>query len=220
MPTRTGKEYLIPHLCQHCRKYYSNSKFGYTCSGCCEDFKTTKKTIDAEFIRKLNEWVNNTTLNLNIGCAKPLLKFLKNADTITLYLCLHSLRAKGIYIRSEDALELLKYNESVTRGHVVGSCIADWWNIKTPRAGGKWASYLVCYYGRFDSPALPRTIPPSGPHAMLSCTNTSHLPSIEHACGMFPNLSSMMKLWSSTARKAVAAQSMGGGHLCPIFQKK
>ena len=94
-----------------------------------------------------------------------------NNRQLCMLLC--ALKKKGFLLSSKDALEIFKSSsESRTnaRGHIVATHIADWWNIKTSRAGGEWPPYLACYYGDFDSPYPPRTLPPRPPNKMLNCT--------------------------------------------------
>ena len=172
MPLRNGKQYLTPHRCLKCKKFYSHELFGYKCSSCAGAGQAPPRTDPSP---ELLEWVNKKTVDRSDPRANTLLNQLKRMDTRRLFVILRHLRMKGLLLKSEDALTLLEDQNNVPRGHVVASAVADWWNIKTRSAGGNWFSYLVCYYGNFDSKYPPRNLPPRPPNPMLSCSNTNHL---------------------------------------------
>jgi hypothetical protein len=172
MPLRNGKEYLIPHRCLKCKKFYSHELFGYKCSSCAGAAPLPPATEPSP---ELLEWVNKHTVDRNNTGANAFLTQLKRMDTRRLFVILYQLRLRGQFLKAEDALTLLEDQNNITRGHVVASAVADWWNIKTRSAGGNWFGYLVCYYGNYDDKYPPRKLPPRPPHAMLSCSNTSHL---------------------------------------------
>lgn len=172
MPLRNGKEYLIPHRCQKCRRFYSHAIFNYTCSSCAGAAPLPPATEQSP---ELLEWVKKNTVDRSQQGANAFLTQLKRMDTTRLFVILHQLRQRGHFLKAKDALTLLEDQNNITRGHVVASSVADWWNIKTSHAGGNWYGYLVCYYGNFDCKFPPRRLPPRPPRALLSCTNTSHL---------------------------------------------
>ena len=173
MPLRNGKEYLIPHRCQKCNKFYSHELFSYKCSACAGVAPPLPSTEQSP---ELLEWVKKNTLDSSKPYGRRFLTQLKRMDTQRLFVILYQLRRCGRQLlKAEDALTLLEDQNNITRGHVVASAVADWWNIKTSHAGGNWFGYLVCYYGNFDAKFPPRKLPPRPPHAMLSCSNTSHL---------------------------------------------
>jgi len=75
-------------------------------------------------------------------------------------------------VTAETALILFKANRTNRRGHIVGSFVADWWNIKSMGVSEeqKWPSYLDCHYGNYseDIAKWPgykneTTIPPRKP---------------------------------------------------------
>jgi hypothetical protein len=173
MPLRSGKNYLISHRCPECNKFYSHEHFGYKCSVCSGNSPELPRI---EPTPELLEWVKKNTVDSSKPAGNSFLTQLKRMDNTRLFIVLRGLRRQGrLLLKSEDALLLLEDQNNVTRGHVVASAVADWWNIKTRYVGGSWFGYLVCYYGNFDSKYPPRQLPPRYPNEMLSCTNTSHL---------------------------------------------
>ena len=171
MPLRNGKPYLTPHRCQKCHLFYSHEMFNYTCSYCAGHAPATPPTDPSP---ELLEWVKKNTLDKS-NTSNSFLTQLKRMNNTRLFIILHKLRQLGLFLKAEDALTLLEDQNNITRGHIVASSVADWWNIKTRDVGGDWFGYLVCYYGNYDSKFPPRKMPPRPPHALLSCTNTSHL---------------------------------------------
>jgi hypothetical protein len=162
MPLRSGKEYLVPHRCQKCIKYYSNEKFGFLCSVCSPDFHRDVPNY-AEREAKLETWVEERTVE-----DKRIISIVKKAATHSdglLLSILKRIRLGGLLLRSKVALELLG---GVRRGHVITPFVCDWWNIRTDMG---WPSYLVCYYGNFDNKNLP-PYPPRCSNPMLYCTET------------------------------------------------
>jgi len=177
MPTRSGKEYLIPWLCRACDEYYGHKQFGFRCSRCGGPDTTAQKAEELAARREaLAGWLHQRCLNSSLPEGQALLRFLRERCTVQLFACLRVVRDSGRLLRARDALQLIDGQRgNVARGHVVASNVADWWNIKTSHAGGDWPSYLVCYYGDFDADRLPRALPPRPPHALLSCTETTTL---------------------------------------------
>jgi len=172
MPLRNGKKYLISHHCQKCHTFYSHELYDYTCSYCAGHAPTTPRTDPSP---ELIEWVEKNTLDKSNQPAATFLTQLKRIDNSRLFIILSKLRQREQLLKADDALTLLEDQNNITRGHIVASSVADWWNIKTRDVGGNWFGYLVCYYGNFDSKFPPRKLPPRPPHALLSCTNTLHL---------------------------------------------
>ena len=60
----------------------------------------------------------------------------------------------GKYILAETGLELFNANPTNSRGHIIGSFVADWWEIKSKRVSEekKWPGYMDCYYGFWSNP--------------------------------------------------------------------
>ena len=173
MPLRNGKEYLIPHRCQKCRRFYSHAIFNYTCSSCAGAAPLPPATEQSP---ELLEWVKKNTVDRSVPSNNAFLIQLQRMDTERLFVILGLLRHhRRVLLKAEDALTLLEYNNSVARGHVVATAVADWWNIKTRDVDGNWPAYLVCYYGNFDNKFPPRKLPPRPPRMLLSCSNTTHL---------------------------------------------
>jgi hypothetical protein len=123
-----------------------------------------------EFSEKCEEWAKNNTID-EFGC--DFLSKNKNiSDQHLLNLLSSIFNETGKYITTKTGLELFKANRTNRRGHIVGSFIADWWNIKSRGmdAEKKWPSYLDCYYGNYseDIEKWPgykneTTIPPHKP---------------------------------------------------------
>jgi len=179
MPLRSGRRYLKSHRCQVCRKFYSYSEFDYKCSYC---FKGTDGPgpycPSAERMAAAEHWVKENTIDPTNPQHSKYVTVLNGAARMGNFILLAVLRSlhreEGKLLRSTHAKQLFEMCGSVQRGHVIGSHIADWWNIRTPSAGGEWPSYVVCYYGDFDSPYIPR-MPARPPRAMLNCTETMGL---------------------------------------------
>tara|TARA_B100000795_G_scaffold254564_1_gene225563 strand:+ start:596 stop:1159 length:564 start_codon:yes stop_codon:yes gene_type:complete len=167
MPLRNGKKYLTDHLCT-CKNFYSNKEFDYKCSECF-DFLTKNGIVSCkEFSDKCTEWAENNTID-KIG-HDFLLKNKHISDQHLLNLLLCILTNTGKYITAKIGLELFKARRTNRRGHIIGSFIADWWNIKSSNAstGQKWPSYLDCYYGNYSEdmdkwPGKKNTVPPHKP---------------------------------------------------------
>lgn len=175
MTTRSGKRYLPGYMCHTCHKFWGHEVFDFKCSHCATNGARPKPIMGAtERLARLEEWIlTQKIIDPNHSDGKKLLSSLKRMGTIRLYLILQTFKRKGYLLRAEDARELLEHG-CVTCGHVIASCVIDWWNIKTASAGGNWPSYLVCYYGDYDAPP-PKNMPPRGPRSMLSCTETIRL---------------------------------------------
>ena len=169
MPLRNGKKYLKTHLCK-CGNLYSNKEFDYKCSECFNYLSKNGIMTGKEFSDKCNEWVKNNTVD-EIG-----IKFLSNNKNITdqhlLNLLTLILKQTCKYITAHTGLELFKANRTNRRGHIVGSFIADWWNIKSLDVSpeNKWPSYMDCYYGNYSERMVRwggykngTTIPPRKP---------------------------------------------------------
>lgn len=174
MPTRSGKRYLVAHLCQKCSTFYSHDVFGHLCSNCAGVIKTTK-IPRPEFVARAAEWVKANTMDPDNVKYAAFLRGASRMGTTILYATLKGLREEeGLLLRASHAYKLFCDNGTVRRGHILGAHIGDWWNIRTKSAGGEWPSYVVCYYGDWDSPSVP-AMPPRGPRALLSCTETTGL---------------------------------------------
>lgn len=176
MPTRSGKEYLLPFACPNCEDFIAHEIFGFRCSACSiTDVKPEGVRYQSPELRiRLEQWVNKNTFDGEGLHAQTIFKLLEKQGDVNCYRVLHAFRRHGVYLKAADALKLIAGGWGTRRGHIIASCVVDWWNIKTARAGGEWPSYLVCYYGRFDSPWLPTTLP-IVPRGMLSCTETCGL---------------------------------------------
>ena len=169
MPLRNGKNYLKQHLC-HCQNLYSNKDFDYKCSECFNYLSKNGIMSGKEFATKCNEWVENNIID-EIG-RKFLISNKDISDQHLLNLLTTIFETIGKYMTAETALTLFKANRTNRRGHIVGSFVADWWNIKSLRVSAeqKWPSYLDCYYGNYseDMAKWPgykneTTIPPHKP---------------------------------------------------------
>jgi len=155
MPTRSGKKYLIPHQCHSCpgeEKYYSNKSFDYKCSSCWEYCKKNGMITSKEFGDKCRQWAKDNTVD------KELEKFIlknKNISDQHLFNFLTGIFVNiKKYINAEIGLKLFKANPTTRRGHIVGSFIADWWEIKSKFVSEdkKWPPYMDCYYGFWSNP--------------------------------------------------------------------
>lgn len=166
MPLRNGKEYLKSHLCK-CRNLYSNKEFDYKCSECFNYLSKNGIMTSKEFSDKCNEWARNNAVD-EIG-GNFLLKNKNITDQHLLNLLTMIFKETGKYITEKIGLELFKANRTNRRGHIVGSFIADWWNIKSLRVSkeDKWPSYIDCYYGNYSEDMTTwsghNTIPPHKP---------------------------------------------------------
>lgn len=169
MPLKNGKQYLIPHLCK-CGNFYSNKEFDYKCSDCFNYLSKNGIMTSKEFSDKCNEWVKNNIID-KFG-SDFLLKNKNITDQHLLNLLSNIFTETGKYITAKTGLELFKAGRTNRRGHIVGSFVADWWNIKsrgvTPE--NKWPSYLDCYYGNYSEDMIvwpgyknENTIPPHKP---------------------------------------------------------
>lgn len=183
MTTRSGKSYLPPHICRKCKEFYGYEAFEWQCSFCSGhappelDVKV-REAACAEWVRE------NTLAGKGAKQGKALRKSLARLSDPVLYSILALLKKKGIYLAAADAVKLLG---SIRRGHIVASAVGDWWNIKTAHVGGAWPSYLVCYYGQFDSSFYPVHPKPRN-REILHCTETAslrllHLPGAPPAPG-------------------------------------
>jgi hypothetical protein len=123
-----------------------------------------------EFAAKCDEWVKNNIID-EIG-SKFLIKNKHISDQHLLNLLTTIFETIGKYMTAETALILFKANRTNRRGHIVGSFVADWWNIRSRDVSPeqKWPSYLDCYYGNYseDIEKWPgykneNTIPPRKP---------------------------------------------------------
>ena len=179
MPLRNGKEYLLTFTCPTCEKFIAHEVFGFRCSACSiTDVKPTGLQYqDPALLQRLKEWVDKNTFDGTNMHSRTIFKFLEKRNDIDCYRLLYTFRRHGVLLKASDALKLLTGRGGTRRGHIITSCVRDWWNIKTARVGGEWPSYLVCYYGRFDSPWIPTTMPVPA-RGMLSCTETQGLSSI------------------------------------------
>ena len=64
MPLRSGKKYLILHLCHSCNGgYYSNKKFDYKCSDCWDYCQKNGIMTVKEYGEKCEEWAINNTID-------------------------------------------------------------------------------------------------------------------------------------------------------------
>ena len=155
MPTRSGKRYLIGHKCHACPGetiYYSHKNFNYKCSGCWEYCEKNGIMTSKEFGNKCKQWAKDNTVD------KDLQKFILKNKNISDQHLFNFLTGIFIntkkYISADIGLELFKVNPSCYRGHIVGSFIADWWEIKSYNTlpEKKWPGYMDCYYGFWSNP--------------------------------------------------------------------
>tara|TARA_B100000795_G_scaffold110155_2_gene81330 strand:- start:530 stop:970 length:441 start_codon:yes stop_codon:yes gene_type:complete len=124
-----------------------------------------------EFSAKCDEWVKNNIVD-EIGCAFLIKnKFITDQHLLNLLSLIF--KETGKYITAKTGLELFKANRTNRRGHIVGSFVADWWNIKSLRVSPeqKWPSYMDCYYGNYSEdidkwPGYKNTIPPHKPRGI------------------------------------------------------
>ena len=170
MPTRNGKKYLISHKCHACNiGYYSDENFDYKCSGCWEYCKKNGIMTNKEFGEKCRQWAKDNTVEEDVR------KFIlrnKHISDQHLYNFLTGIFVNTEkYISAETGLELFKENPTNRRGHILGSFISDWWEIKSSRVSDdkKWPRFMDCYYGLDDvsienwSGPNHASIPPKNP---------------------------------------------------------
>ena len=176
MPLRNGKEYLLTFTCPTCKKFTANEVFGFRCSACSiTDVKPACLHYqDPALLLRLKEWVDKNTFDSTSCHSRTIFRFLEKRNDIDCYRLLYTFRRHGVLLKAADAIKMLSVRGGTRRGHIIASCVRDWWNIKSPDVGGEWPHYLVCYYGRFDSLYVPLTIPVPI-RAMLSCTETECL---------------------------------------------
>jgi hypothetical protein len=169
MPLRNGKTYLKSHTCK-CGKFYSNKEFDYQCSDCFNYLTKNGIMTSKEFSNKCDEWVTNNKID-EFG-RKFLIQNKNITDQHLLNLLIAIFDNTGKYITADTALKLFKAHRTNRRGHIVGSFVADWWNIKSlgVSAEEKWPNYLDCYYGNYSEPMETwggyrneKTIPPHKP---------------------------------------------------------
>ena len=105
-----------------------------------------------EFGNKCKQWAKDNTVD------KDLQKFILKNKNISDQHLFNFLTGIFIntkkYISADIGLELFKVNPSCYRGHIVGSFIADWWEIKSYNTlpEKKWPGYMDCYYGFWSNP--------------------------------------------------------------------
>lgn len=153
MPTRSGKGYLISHKCHACNVgYYSHKNFDYKCSGCWEYCVKNGIMTGTEFGEKCRQWAKDNIVDEE--GRKFILKNKNITDHHLFNLLTGILVNTKKYISAETGLELYKANPSNNRGHIVGSFIADWWEIKSSNVSEdkKWPGYMECYYGFWSNP--------------------------------------------------------------------
>lgn len=153
MPTRSGKEYLISHECQSCppsQRYYSNKKFNYKCSDCWKYCEKNGIMTNKEFVQKCRTWARKNTVQW------PLKKFILKkkyiSDVQLFYLLSGIFVNEKKYISADIGLQLYNARPSENRGHIIGSFISDWWEIKSSGVSTdkKWPSFMACYYGNYN----------------------------------------------------------------------
>jgi len=155
MPTRSGKYYLIWHKCHSCPgnpRYYSHKNFDYKCSSCWEYCVKNGIMTSKEFGDKCRQWAKDNTVDED--SRKFILKNKNITDQHLYNLLTGILQNTGKYISAETGLELFKANPSNDRGHILGSFIADWWEIKSSKVSEdkRWPGYMDCYYGFWSNP--------------------------------------------------------------------
>ena len=155
MPTRSGKRYLIWHKCHSCpgsSRYYSHENFNYKCSSCWEYCEKNGIMTSKEFGGKCRQWAKENTVDEDLK--KFILKNKNFTDQHLFNLLTNIFISTKKYISADIGLKLFNANPSENRGHIVGSFIADWWEIKsynTPQ-DKKWPGYMDCYYGFWSNP--------------------------------------------------------------------
>jgi hypothetical protein len=151
MPLRSGKGYLIPHKCNACPctpKYYSHKNFDYKCSDCWEYCKKNSIITNKEFGKKCKEWAKDNIVKESLETF--IIKNKHISDQHLFNFLTQILESTGKYISAETGLELFNANPTTNRGHIVGSFIADWWEISSKTPNKKWPSYMDCYYGNYS----------------------------------------------------------------------
>ena len=153
MPLRSGKEYLISHKCCACNNdYYSHKNFDYKCSGCWEYCEKNGIMTGTEFGDKCRQWAKDNIVGEEGRKFILKNKHISDQHLFNFLTCIFENTEK--YISAEIGLELFNENPSNNRGHILGSFIADWWEIKSLRVSEdkKWPGYMDCYYGFFSNP--------------------------------------------------------------------
>ena len=172
MPLKNKKEYLVPHLCHCCNDgYYSHKKFDYKCSDCWDYCEKNGIMTGKEFGDKCRQWAKENIVD-ETG-RKFILRNKHISDQHLFNFLTEIFENTGKYISNETGLELFKANPSNNRGHIVGSFIADWWEIKSQNVSEnkKWPLYMDCYYGHYSDPIEKwmgvnhTSIPPKKPRA-------------------------------------------------------
>lgn len=151
MPLRSGKGYLILHKCYACKgtpKYYSHKNFDYKCSDCWEYCKKNGIMTNKEFGKKCKEWAKDNIVQESLETF--IIKNKHISDQHLFNFLTQILENTGKYISAETGLELFNANPTTNRGHIVGSFIADWWEISSKTPNKKWPSYMDCYYGNYS----------------------------------------------------------------------
>ena len=70
------------------------------------------------------------------------------------------------YLLADDALVLYRDNPTLTRAHLLGHIVSDWWNIVS--TDNKWPSHAACYYGNFNElPEVSMNVPPRLPRKLM-----------------------------------------------------
>ena len=153
MPLRSGKRYLISHKCHCCNGgYYSHRNFDYKCSDCWNYCRKNDIMTTAEFGDKCRQWVKDNIVDEE--GRKFILRNKHISDQHLFNFLVGIFENTGKYITAETGLKLFKANPNQNRGHIVGSFIADWWEIKSLRVSEdkKWPGYMDCYYGFWSDP--------------------------------------------------------------------
>lgn len=176
MPLRNGKTYLISHMCQSCdRNYHSNPKFDYKCSVCWGYCEKNGIMTGKDFGNKCIQWSKDNIVG-PVG-KHFILKNRHISDQHLFNFLTEILENTGKYISAESAMTLFKANPTNNRGHIVGSFIADWWNIKSENVNNsekKWPAYMACYYGNYNESIFDwwgvnhASIPPKKPRGPLN----------------------------------------------------
>jgi hypothetical protein len=150
MPLRSGKQYLILHQCQCNAGYYSHQNFDYKCSDCWDYCTKNGIMTGKEFKKRCEEWVSNNMVD-EYG-RNFILKNKHIADLHLFNFLVGIYENTGKYITAETGLKLYKANPTTNRGHIIGSFVADWWNIKSLKVSeeNRWPSYMDCYYGNYS----------------------------------------------------------------------
>jgi hypothetical protein len=153
MPLRSGKRYLISHKCHACNSgYYSHQNFNYKCSGCWEYCEKNGIMTSKEFGDKCRQWATDNIIDEN--GRKFILKNKHMTDKHLFNFLTEILEHTGKYISAKTGLKLYNARPTNSRGHIIGSFVADWWEIKSIRVSEdkKWPGYMDCYYGFWSNP--------------------------------------------------------------------